>query len=48
MSSAIRRRRRYDENGDVMDWPTAAVLIAVVIAVMAVLSTYIAGRYSKK
>jgi hypothetical protein len=32
----------------VMDWPTAAVLIAIVIAVMAVLSTYIAARYSKK
>jgi hypothetical protein len=31
-----------------MDWPTAAVLIAIVIAVMAVLSTYIAARYSKK
>ena len=31
-----------------MDWPTAVVLIAVVIAVMVVLSTYIAGRYSKK
>ena len=27
-----------------MDWPTAAVLIAVVIAVMAVLTTYIAAR----
>ena len=26
-----------------MDWPTAAVLIAIVIAVMAVVSTYIAG-----
>ena len=31
-----------------MDWPTAAVLIAGVIAVMIVLSTYIAARYSKK
>lgn len=30
-----------------MDWPTAAVLIAIVIAVMAVLTTYIAGRYKK-
>lgn len=30
-----------------MDWPTAAVLIAVVIAVMAVATTYIAGRYAK-
>jgi hypothetical protein len=30
-----------------MDWPTAAVLIAIVIAVMAVLSTYIAARYSR-
>jgi hypothetical protein len=31
-----------------MDWPTAAVLIAVIIAVMAISTTYIAGRYSKK
>ena len=31
-----------------MDWPTAAVLIATVIAVMAVLTTYIAARSSKK
>lgn len=31
-----------------MDWPTAALLIAIVIAVMAVLSTYIAVRYPKK
>ena len=31
-----------------MDWPTAAVLIAVVFAIMVVLATYIAGRYSKK
>ena len=31
-----------------MDWPTAAVLIALVIALMAVLSTYIAAGYSKK
>lgn len=30
-----------------MDWPTAAVLIAVIIAVMAVATTYIAGRNSK-
>lgn len=30
-----------------MDWPTAAVLIAVVIALMAVATTYIAGRFSK-
>lgn len=30
-----------------MDWPTAAVLIAVIIAVMAIASTYIAGRFSK-
>lgn len=28
-----------------MDWPTAAVLIAIVVAVMAVATTYIAGRY---
>jgi hypothetical protein len=31
-----------------MDWPTAAVLIATIIAVMVILSTYIAGRMSKK
>ena len=31
-----------------MDWPTAAVLIAIVIAIMAVLSTYIAARNPKK
>lgn len=30
-----------------MDWPTAAVLIAIVIAVMAIVTTYIASRYSK-
>jgi hypothetical protein len=30
-----------------MDWPTAAVIIAIVIAVMVIASTYIAGRYSK-
>lgn len=30
-----------------MDWPTAAVLIAAIIAVMAVVSTYIASRSSK-
>lgn len=30
-----------------MDWPTAAVLIAILVAVMAVATTYIAGRYSK-
>ena len=31
-----------------MDWPTAAVLIAVIIAVMAVVTTYISGRFSNK
>jgi hypothetical protein len=31
-----------------MDWPTAAVLIAVVFAVMVVLATYIGVRFSKK
>jgi hypothetical protein len=31
-----------------MDWPTAAVLIALVIAVMTVLGTYIAVRNPKK
>lgn len=30
-----------------MDWPTAAVLIAVVIAVMAIITTYLASRSSK-
>jgi hypothetical protein len=31
-----------------VDWPTAAVLIAIVIAVMAVVTTYIAARNPKK
>ena len=31
-----------------MDWPTAAVLIAVIIAVMAIVTTYINGRFSNK
>jgi hypothetical protein len=31
-----------------MDWPTAAVIIAIVFAIMVVLATYIAGRSSKK
>ena len=31
-----------------MDWPTAAVLIAAVIAVMIVVTTYISARNSKK
>ena len=31
-----------------MDWPTAAVLIATVLALMTVLTTYIAARNSKK
>lgn len=31
-----------------MDWPTAAVLIATVIAVMAVVTTYISARNTKK
>jgi len=43
----IKRRQSHDGR-NAMDWPTAAVLIAIVIAVMAVLSTYIAARYSKK
>ena len=30
-----------------MAWPTAAVPIALIIAVMAIASTYIAGRFSK-
>ncbi len=31
-----------------MDWPTAVVLIAVIIAVMAIVTTYITSRSSKK
>lgn len=31
-----------------MDWPTAAVLIATVIAVTAVVTTYISARNTKK
>ena len=31
-----------------MDWPTAAVLIATVLALMIVLTTYIAAHKSKK
>jgi hypothetical protein len=31
-----------------MDWPTALVLIAVIIAVMAIVTTYITSRSSKK
>jgi hypothetical protein len=31
-----------------MDWPTAAVLIATVVALMAVPTTYIAARNPKK
>jgi len=31
-----------------MNWPTAAVLIAVIVAIMVIASTYIAGRSSKK
>jgi hypothetical protein len=31
-----------------MDWPTAAVIIAIVFAIMVVLATYIADRSSKK
>jgi hypothetical protein len=34
--------------GQIMDWPTAAVLIATVLALMIVLTTYIAARKSKK
>lgn len=32
----------------VMDWPTALVLIAVIIAVMAIATTYLNGRFSNK
>lgn len=31
-----------------MNWPTAAVIIAIVFAIMAVLTTYIASRSPKK
>jgi hypothetical protein len=31
-----------------MDWPTALVLIAVIIAVMAIVTTYITSRSSNK
>ncbi len=31
-----------------MDWPTALVLIAVIVAVMAIATTYISVRFSKK
>ena len=30
-----------------MDWPTALVLIAVIIAVMAIVTTYITSRSNK-
>jgi hypothetical protein len=31
-----------------MDWPTAAVLIATIVALMIVLTTYLTVRNSKK
>ncbi|APB00890.1 hypothetical protein NS506_06859 [Nocardia seriolae] len=31
-----------------MAWSTAAVIIALIIAVMVVVSTYISGRFQKK
>jgi hypothetical protein len=31
-----------------MDWPTAAISIAAIIAGMAILTTHIAGRSSKR
>ncbi len=31
-----------------MNWPTAAVLIAVAIAIMAIVSTYLSTRNNKK
>lgn len=31
-----------------MDWPTALVLIAAIVAVMAIATTYISTRFSKK
>jgi hypothetical protein len=30
-----------------MDWPTAAVIIAIVIAIMVVLTTWLGVRYKK-
>jgi hypothetical protein len=47
-SDGAGRSLRRIKRGYVMDWPTAAVMISVAIAVMVVLSTYIAGLYSKK
>jgi len=34
--------------GQIMDWPTAAVLIATIIALMIVATTYITARNSNK
>jgi hypothetical protein len=31
----------------IMDWPTAAVLIATIVALMIVITTYISARNSK-
>jgi|GEM_PF-6107897 len=31
-----------------MDWPTAAILIALIFALMVVSSTYLVGRSTKK
>jgi len=42
LSAALPRERH------VMNWPTAAVLIAVIFALMVVSSTFIASRFSKK
>ncbi len=31
-----------------MNWPTAAVLIALIIMVMVIVTTYLTGRFSKR
>lgn len=43
-----RPRSSLWRKGGIVDWPTAAVLIAVVFALMVVLATYISVRLAKK
>jgi hypothetical protein len=38
---------RFPDEEEVMDWPTAAVIIAIVIAIMIVLTTWLSLRYKK-
>ncbi|WP_330182643.1 hypothetical protein OHB26_02650 [Nocardia sp. NBC_01503] len=33
---------------DIMNWPVAAVIIALIFALMVIVSTYLAARASKK